>query len=280
MAKRLNMQKVMKLRYDYFLDVYKKYIYNVFTELNRPKNEQIILGMIEHNEKNQILETYMKNKSLSEPQKKVMEEWKHEIFGMMHIIYFNQNQVFIYCEETNQVYHPYLLDSQIKKQLKHIPIYIRTQATLFTVYGKLYLDNVLNIQSDSDDSLQTCEDLYEHIYNILSKKPEYLLTCMIYSRRSLETDQLSRIFMDYMGPLCPSTMSIDELETFVETAIMVWNSELVEEIDISPIKDDYVVQFLRNRKRKYFREIKRVIVDYWIDYDYDGFQINLASHDC
>lgn len=280
MAKRLSMQKVLKLRYDYFSDVYKKYVYNIFTELNRPKQGQIILGMVEHNEKSQILETYMQNKSLSEPQKVVMEEWKHEIFGMMHIIYFNQNQVFVYCEETNQVYHPYLLDSQIKKQLKRIPLYMRIQATIFTVYGKLYLDNIINIQSDSNDSLQACEDLYEHIYNILSKKSEYLSTCMIYSRRSLETEKLSRIFMDYIGPLCPITMSIEELEVCVETAIMVWNSELVEEIDISPFKDEYAIQFLINRKRKYFREIKRVIVDYWIDYDYDGFQINLASHDC
>lgn len=30
MAKRLSMQKVMKLRYDYFLDVYKKYIQCVY----------------------------------------------------------------------------------------------------------------------------------------------------------------------------------------------------------------------------------------------------------
>lgn len=51
MAKRLSMQKVMKLRYDYFLDVYKKNIYNVFTELNRSKQEQVILGMVEHNKK-------------------------------------------------------------------------------------------------------------------------------------------------------------------------------------------------------------------------------------
>lgn len=274
------MQKVMKLRYDYFLDVYKKYIYNVFTELNRSKQEQVILGMVEHNKKSQILETYMQNKSLSEPQKEVMEEWKHEIFGMMHIIYFNQNRVFVYCEETDQIYYPHLLDLQIKKQLRQIPIYMRVQTTLFSVYGKLYLDNVINLQSDSDNSVQACEDLYEHIYSLSLKNSEFLSACMPYSRRSLETEKLSRIFMDYIGPLCPITMSIEELEVCVETAIMIWNSELVEEIDISPIKDEFITQFLINRKRKYFKDINRIIVDYWIDYYNDGFQINLASHDC
>ena len=75
-------------------------------------------------------------------------------------------------------------------------------------------------------------------------------------------------------------MTVEELEMTVETSIIIWNSEFADEINMTSIQNDYVVQFLKNKKRKYCKDINRVILDYWIEYHNDGFQLNVESNDC
>lgn len=41
MAKRMRLGKIIDTRYQYFKDVYKKYVYNIFTELNRPEKRKL-----------------------------------------------------------------------------------------------------------------------------------------------------------------------------------------------------------------------------------------------
>lgn len=278
MATRLKNQKVIKLRYEYFLYVYKKYIYNVFTELNRPKNEQIILGMIEHNTKPEILENYIENVTLPESHKEMLLSWKSEIFGNMHIICFDKDKVFLYCKETDEVYHVHLLDVRAKYSLKMIPFTMSMHATIFPIYNTYYFDSVVNIHSKYDDSLASSEKLYEHIYTLLVRDKKELSQCFIYSTRSLKTDKFSNIFLDYMGPMCPLVMELNELEVAVKLACLAWNNELMEDINIGAIANDAAVLFLQERKRKYFSQIDRVIVDYEIVYDDEGFELITYSN--
>lgn len=272
MTKRFNINKILKLRYEYFQYVYKKYIYNVLTELNRPKNEQIILGMEEHNTNPKILDDYLSQRSFSQSEREVVMGWKNEIYGDMHIICVDKNNAYIYCEQTDQIYQIMILDNEAKKMLKTIPFSIKFHGTIFSIYGKQYIDNVMNINSKSDRSIEHCEELYEHIYQLILNNPKMMLDCHIFTHRQLDKNKFSSIFLDFIGPLSPLTMGCDELEDLLKLSMLVWNEDYLEGIDLS-VLDTQVVGFLRERKKKYFSQVDRILIDFDVIYDTNGFEL-------
>lgn len=276
MANKVNIKKVQKMRYTYFLNVYKKYIYNIFTENNRPEKEQVILGMEEHCLRPEILQEYLNNNDFNQTQKDIIGQWKNDIYGNMHLICLDKNKVYVYCEETDAVYYVKLVDIHMRSLLKSIPFYVRIHATLFQIENEYYFDSIINIQSKYDSSLEICEKLYEHIYQIILKQPKLLNRCFIYSQRNLQKDKFSKIFLDFLGPLSPVSMDIDELEDTLKLGMIAWNGNIVDEIGKMIPKNKYF-NFLSQRKEKYFSNINRVMLDYEIEYNKDGFEVITAS---
>lgn len=278
MANKLKTQKVIKLRTKYFDYVYKKYIYNVFTELNRPKHEQIILGMEEHNTNKEILKKYLSENSLNEAEKDIFKPWENEIFGDMHVIEIDKGMGFIYCEQTDQVYHVHVFDKEHARTLKAIPFNIKFHGSIFSIYGKQYIDLVININSHSDRSLKYSEELYEHIYQLVLKGNEMMSKCRIFTYRDLKKDKFSNIFLDYIGPLSPLSMDPDELDSCLKLAMMVWDEDAIPDINLD-ILDEEAVTFLRERKKKYFSQVKKYLVDFDVRYDKVGFELITKSAD-
>lgn len=269
-------RKITLLRRDYFLYVYKKYIYNVFTEYNRREGDQVILGVEEHNTRPEILEEYLNTANLPSLQKEIIQEWKNEIFGTMHIIAFDKNKVFVYCKDTDKVYHVKMLDDSLKKELKRVTFFMPIRMSLVPFQGEYYLDCIINLQSQYDRSLENHEELYEHIYDLMLKDEKMFNSCMLFTKRNLDESKFSNIFLDFMGPLSPLNLGVKELETLVKFSMMVWDYEIIDDVRLE-LLDKKQVDFLRARKQKYFSDIDRVMLDYDILYDEDGFEILVTS---
>ena len=58
--------------------------------------------------------------------------------------------------------------------------------------------------------------------------------------------------------------------------MMVWDYEIIDDVRLE-LLDKKQVDFLRARKQKYFSDIDRVMLDYDILYDEDGFEILVTS---
>lgn len=274
MAKRINKTKIVKQRYKYFQYVYKKYIYNVFTEFNRPTNEQIILGMEEHNTNPKILEDYINQNSFSQGELEIMNGWKNEIYGDMHVISITENKVMLFHEQSDCIYQVDVLYDDFKQFLKTIGYFVRFHGTIFTIYGKQYIDNIINIESDSADlPFIQCEELYEHIYQLILNNPQLMSNCPLFTYRTLNKEKFSNIFIDYLGPCSPLSMDEADLEHLLKLGYVVWNDEYMDDIDVSPLLEPDIVQFLKERKKKYFSQFDIVIIDYDVNYHDHGFQL-------
>lgn len=228
--------------------------------------------MEEHNKRSEILENYLKNEKLSKAQKEVLSGFKNEIFGNMHIIGVDGKYVNIYCEETDKVYHPMIISNVHKDLLLKMPLNIRFHGSLFVANQQLYMDQTLNIDSRSKRTYDASEKLYEHIYELLLKDERMMAHCHQYTYRDLDKNKFSNIFLDYLGPLSLTTEYPEVLEDILQIAMAVWNDN-IEKIDLENSYNKDLVQFLKGRKEKYFSNINRKLLKYYVDYDEDGFEL-------
>lgn len=262
MAKQLRIDKAMEVRFNYFLYAYQKYVYNIFMG-EQPFHIKVILGMEEHNSNPEILKRYLKEEQLTPSQRQLLEEWKKEVYGNMHIVGVKRKIAVVYCEETDQIYHTRMIGDDTKPMIKKMANYLSFHGTIFPIYGKLYLDRVINIQSIKTHSYQLQEDIYEKMYQAALRQ-NISLEGLTFSHRDIEKDKFSTIFLDYIGPLSPISITADELEDYVEFAKDVWNGET-----LTVFPDPELFKFLQARKQKYFSHIKRHIGFVDVGY-YDG----------